>query len=67
MHTYVANVMEMFNLIKEFVELEDKRIENANKVKLFAVFVRVLRIVAPELAAELRGKMLKKFSLVVRD
>lgn len=47
MHTYVANIMEMFNLIKEFVELEGKKIEDSNKVKLLAVFVRVLKIVAP--------------------
>jgi len=25
MHTYVANVMEMFNLIKDFVELESNK------------------------------------------
>jgi leucyl-tRNA synthetase len=67
MHTYVANVMEMFNLVKEFVELGSKIIEKANKVKLFAVFVRVLRIVAPELTAELRGKLVKKFGTIVRD
>jgi hypothetical protein len=47
MHTYVANVMEMFNLIKEFVEFEGKKIENVNKVKLYGVFIRVLQIIAP--------------------
>lgn len=47
MHTYVANVMEMFNLIKDFVELHNSSIQNEKKVKLYAVFVRVLSIVAP--------------------
>lgn len=58
MHTYVANVMEMFNLIKEFVEISNNKIDNCNKVRLFAVFVRVLGIVAPQLSNSLQTKML---------
>ncbi len=62
MHTYVANVMEMFNLIKQLVELQLTKINNQNKVKLFAIFVRVLKIIAPELSNTLKQNLLKKFN-----
>ncbi len=61
MHTYVAHVMEMFNLIKDFADLESNKIESVSKVRLFTVFVRVLRIVAPELSSELQMKLMAKF------
>ena len=66
MHTYVAQVMEMFNLIKDFVDLESNKIEKVSKVRLFTVFVRVFRIVAPELSSELQMKLMAKHGDLIK-
>jgi leucyl-tRNA synthetase len=58
--------MEMFNLIKDFLDLESKRIESVNKVRLFSVFVRVLKIVAPELSSELQMKLMAKYGDLIK-
>lgn len=67
MHTYVANTMEMFNLIKQFVEINNSSISNEKKVKLYAVFVRVLSIIAPQLSKNLQSNLLTKFKTLVKE
>ena len=67
MHTYVANTMEMFNLIKQFVEINNSSISNEKKVKIYAVFVRVLSIIAPQLSKNLQSNLLTKFKTLVKE
>ena len=55
MHTYVANVMEMFNFIKEKIECQKNKLDNTQKLKLFGVFVRVLQIIAPSMSKTIQN------------
>jgi hypothetical protein len=62
LHAYVANTMEMFNIIKDSIfQTEGKKLSNAEKLKLFSIFIRILQVIAPKTAYAYKKLLNTKF------